>query len=91
MQPRTTEKVFAHCPNCNSEDYLDAARCWGCDEYFAEEYLDGGWCDECKAKIKKQFSLIVQEFYIKLSNELKVSVEKVQELVNDMFDGEDIC
>ena len=43
-----------YCPNCGSDDWLEAIECTGCGEYIIGEYIktrfDECYCENCYTK-----------------------------------------
>ena len=67
---------FSVCPNCGG-DYEEAQACKICGTY---EDVDGDFCMECEANVKKK----IQPF-------LKTLTPEEIELLNKLYDGEEIC
>lgn len=69
-------EVFT-CSPCCKENYTEVEMCEFCDEYID---LYERLCDKCKSKLKKAFSNVLHENF----TEFEI------EILNDIFDGEEL-
>lgn len=62
---------------CCYSDYLEVKMCEYCDKYIS---LDEELCDKCKSNLKKQFSELLHANFTEFDIEI----------LNDIFDGEEL-
>ena len=70
--------IISVCPNCDSEEIVEAELCAECGEYVPVEEMTKGFCSACSTKLMKKFhSLVYGNF-----------TEKEIAVLNEMLDGE---
>ena len=81
------EVNYAACPSCGSEDLCEAAECAMCGEWYADDELVGGVCEEC---LKAATTPENAWKYSKQEDETKRIVISVPSVVADYFERREI-
>lgn len=74
---QTAAETWWICPSCGDTYFKTAKMCLSCEEYFDEDDLNGGVCDECAEYIRNRVKRFVREkpeelieYYIEIFEEL---------------------